>query len=92
VGVKGGYLGVVTTYPSELAQTFWTAIVAWTTCFVVTILVSLVTRPRPSEQLRGLVYGLTPKPVDTAVNWFQRPVTLAVVVLAVTVLLNAVFF
>ena len=92
VGVKGGYLGVVTTYPSELAQTFWTAIVAWTTCFVVTILVSLVTRPRPSEQLRGLVYGLTPKPVDTAVSWLQRPVTLAVVVLAVTVLLNAVFF
>src|SRR5213079_610565 len=41
VGVKGGYLGVVTTFPSELAQTFWTAIVAWTTCFVVTILVSL---------------------------------------------------
>src|SRR5205807_1304876 len=39
VGVKGGYLGVVTTFPSELAQTFWTAIVAWTTCFVVTILV-----------------------------------------------------
>ena len=92
VGVKGGYLGVVTTFPSELAQTFWTAIVAWTTCFVVTILVSLVTRPRAPEQLRGLVYGLTPQPVDTAVAWFQRPVTLAVVVLAVTVILNAVFF
>src|SRR6266571_5029284 len=92
VGVKGGYLGVVTTYPSELAQTFWTAIVAWTTCFVVTILVSLITRPRAPEELRGLVYGLTPQPVDTAVGWFQRPVTLAVVVLAVTVILNAVFF
>jgi len=92
VGVKGGYLGVVTTFPSELAQTFWTAIVAWTTCFVVTILVSLVTRPRAPEELRGLVYGLTPKLVDTAVAWFQRPVTLAVVVLVVTVILNAVFF
>ena len=92
VGVKGGYLGVVTTYPSELAQTFWTAIVAWTTCFVVTILVSLVTRPRAPEELRGLVYGLTPKPVDTAIAWYERPVTLAVVVLAVTVILNAVFF
>src|SRR6059058_3980304 len=53
VGVKGGYLGVVTTFPSELAQTFWTAIVAWTTCFVVTILVSLVTRPRAPEELRA---------------------------------------
>src|SRR5438094_4823106 len=92
VGVKGGYLGVVTTFPSELAQTFWTAIVAWTTCFVVTILVSLVTRPRAPEEVRGLVYGLTPKLVDTAVVWFQRPVTLAVVVLVVTVILNAVFF
>jgi len=38
------------------------------------------------------VYGLTPKLVDTAVAWFQRPVTLAVVVLVVTVILNAVFF
>src|SRR5213595_1242043 len=92
VGVKGGYLGVVTTFPSELAQTFWTAIAAWSTCFVVTILVSLATRPRAPEELRGLVYGLTPKLVDTAVAWFQRPATLAVVVLVVTVILNAVFF
>ncbi len=92
VGVKGGYLGVVTTFPSELAQTFWTAIVAWSTCFVVTILVSLVTRPRAPEELRGLVYGLTPKPVDTAVPWYERPVALAAVVLAATVRLNLVFF
>ena len=63
-GVKGGYFGLLHTYPSELAQTFWTAIVAWTTCFVVTIVVSLVTRPRPDEELEGLVYSLTPKPKD----------------------------
>jgi solute:Na+ symporter, SSS family len=92
VGIKGGYLGVVTTFPSELAQTFWTAIVAWVTCFVVTILVSLGTRARAPEELRGLVYGLTPQPVDTAVPWYQRPVALAVVVLAVTLALNVVFF
>ena len=92
VGVKGGYLGIVTTFPSELAQTFWTAIVAWTTCFVVTILVSLVTRARAPDELRGLVYGLTPKPVDTSVPWYERPVALAAVVLTVTVLLNVVFF
>ena len=91
-GVKGGYLGVVTTFPSELAQTFWTAIVAWSTCFGVTILVSLVTRARAPEELRGLVYGLTPTPVDTAVPWYERPVALAAIVLAATVLLNLVFF
>ena len=92
VGVKGGYLGVLTTYPSELAQTFWTAIVAWVTCCVVTILVSLATRPRDPGTLRGLVYGLTPQPVDDAARWYQRPAALAVVVLAITVLLNVVFF
>src|SRR5437879_3349083 len=33
VGVKGGYLAVLATFPSELAQPFWTAIVAWGTFF-----------------------------------------------------------
>jgi SSS family solute:Na+ symporter len=52
-GVKGGYFGMIHIYRSELAQTFWTAIVAWTTCFVVTIVVSLMTRPREEQELQG---------------------------------------
>ena len=91
-GVKGGFFGVLTTYPSELAQTFWTAIAAWVTCFVVSIIVSLLTRPRPDEELRGLVYSLTPRPEDTERVWYKRPVTLAVIVLVLTLLLNIVFF
>src|SRR5881398_2476375 len=92
VGVKGGYLGVLHTFPSELAQTFWTAIVAWVTCFVVTIVVSLATRPRDPEELRGLVYSLTPRPSDQALSWIARPWVLAVVVLALTLALNLAFF
>jgi SSS family solute:Na+ symporter len=91
-GIKGGYLGLVHTFPSELAQTFWTAIVAWVTCFVVTIVVSLATRPRPPEELRGLVYSLTPRPSDRALSWAARPAVLAVVVLVLTAALNLVFF
>jgi solute:Na+ symporter, SSS family len=91
-GIKGGYLGLMHTYPSELAQTFWTAIVAWTTCFVVTILVSLVTRPRPAEELRGLVYSLTPRPREEGLHWFARPAVLATVVLTLTVALNLLFW
>jgi SSS family solute:Na+ symporter len=91
-GVKGGYLGVLHTFPSELAQTFWTAIVAWVTCFAVTIVVSLATRPRDPEELRGLVYSLTPRPSDQALSWIARPWVLAVVVLALTLALNLVFF
>src|SRR5437588_915308 len=92
VGVKGGYFGVVTTYPSELAQTFWTAIAAWVTCFVVNIVVSLLTRPLLAELLHGLVYGLTPKPTDAVKRWYERPGPLAVIVLTLTVALNLIFF
>ena len=92
VGIKGGYLGVLHTYPSELAQTFWTAIVAWVTCFVVTVLVSLATQPRPADDLRGLVYSLTARPTDETLPWFRRPATLAGAVLVLTLALNLVFF
>jgi SSS family solute:Na+ symporter len=91
VGVKGGYLSVLTTYPSELAQTFWTAIAAFVTCCVVTVAVSLLTPPRSPDALRGLVYGLTPKPTDAVTRWYERPAILAVIVLALTLVLNVVF-
>src|SRR5690349_17577999 len=64
VGIKGGYLGVIHTYPSDMAQTFWTAITAWATCLVVTNAVSLLTPPRPGEELRGFVHALTPRHID----------------------------
>src|SRR5215469_3460677 len=90
-GVKGGYFAVLTTYPSELAQTFWTAIFAWTTCFIVTIIVSSLTRPRPDDQLKGLVYSLTDKPREGGIPWYKRPVVMAVGVLILTVILNLLF-
>lgn len=91
-GVKGGYFATLITYPSEMAQTFWTAIAAFTTCFLVTIVVSLVTAPRPDRELEGLVYSLTPKPVDDVRYWYQRPSVFAVAVLTCTVVLNVIFF
>ena len=93
VGIKGGWLGTILhTYPSEMGQNFWTAIYAWTTCFVVTIVVSLLTRPRPDAELRGLVYSLTERPRDVGLSWYQKPAVLAVIVLACTLVLNVVFF
>jgi SSS family solute:Na+ symporter len=93
-GVKGGYFGLLHTFPSELAQTFWTAITAFTTCAVVTILISLVTRPRPIDELRGLVYSMTPRVGgdDYLLPWYARPKVLAVFVLTATLILNIVFW
>ena len=61
-------------YPSEMAQNFWTAIWAFSACFLATIAVSLVTRQRKSEaELTGLVYALTPRPKEDGVAWYKRP-------------------
>jgi solute:Na+ symporter, SSS family len=91
VGIKGGWLGNVHSYPSEMAQNFWTAIWAWTTCFVVTILVSLMTKPREDKELVGLVYSLTEKPSEGHLPWYSRPATLAVVVIIMVTVLNIIF-
>ncbi len=91
-GIKGGYFATMLTYPSELAQTFWTATAAFTTCLVVTIVVSMITRPRPDEELKGLVYSLTPRPTEGHLTWVQKPSTFAIAVLAMTAVLNVIFF
>ena len=90
-GVKGGFLGLMHTYPSEMAQTFWTAIIAFSTCTIVTIVVSLLTKPRPDEELAGLVYSLTPKQSDGDLPWYQRPTVFAGAVLVMTLALNLIF-
>ena len=91
-GVKGGWLGITHTYYSEMAQNFWTAIDAWSVCFVVTILVSLATRPRPESELTGLVYSLTPRRNDGETRWYMRPAVLGVIVLVCVGLLNIIFY
>ena len=91
VGVHGGWLHVVYQYPSDMGQNFWTAIFAFFINFVVTIVVSLLTEPRPEPELVGLVYSLTPKPVETHLEWYQKPSTLAIAVLAVAAVLNVIF-
>jgi SSS family solute:Na+ symporter len=90
-GIHGGWIAVVHTYPSEMAQNFWTAIWAFSANLVVASLVSLATKPRREEELVGLVYSLTEKPKEGHLTWWQKPSTLAIVVLAMAVLLNLVF-
>jgi len=78
-------------YPSDMAQNFWGAIWAWSTCSVVTIIISLLTTAPPLEQLRGLVYGLTPQPDEGALPWYKRPLPVGIAVAVLLVLLNVVF-
>jgi SSS family solute:Na+ symporter len=90
--IKGGWLGhVFHVYPSEMAQNFWTAIFAWLACFLSTVIISLFTkRSQTDDELQGLVYALTPKPVEDVI-WWKRPLWVGVAVTAAAVILNVVF-
>jgi len=81
------------TYPSEMAQNFWTAIWAWTVCFVATIVISHLTkRTKTDEDLKGLVYSLTPRPKEEHLPWWKTPEGFGVVVLVLAVVLNVLFW
>ena len=91
---KGGWLGsVLHVYPSEMAQNFWTAIFAWSTCFFVTILVSLITRQQKSNaELTGLVSSLTERITEDETAWYKRPASLGVLVFSFVLILNVIFW
>ncbi len=92
-GVKGGYISVVSTFPSEMAQNFWLASFAFTVCLVLTLVISLATaRTKTDADLKGLVYSLTPKTVDHNQPVWQRPAVVGVVLLIVCVILNWYFW
>ena len=92
--IKGGWLGnIIHQYPSEMAQNFWTAIFAWTACFLMTILISMATRRvKTDEELTGLVYSLTPRQKDEGKKWFSRPGPLAVIVGIIAIILSIIFW
>ena len=91
VGIHGGWITVLHTYPSDMAQNFYGAIYAFATNFVIAVAVSLFTKPRPDEELVGLVRSLTKMPDLGHLPWWKRPEALAVAILICAVALNIFF-
>ena len=79
-------------YAKGLAQAMYQALWSCVTCVVVTVLVTLVTRPRPDEELRGLVYSLTDVPHETETSWLDRPAFWGVVALVIFAVLQVIFW
>jgi solute:Na+ symporter, SSS family len=79
------------------AAAFWGAGVAFIADVVVTVLVSLVTQPKPDRELRGLVWALTPtklrRPAREASDggWYRSPAVLGGAALVTVVVLNFAF-
>ncbi len=76
----------------DMAENVYRAMWSLIANFGVTILVSLVTKPKPEHELEGLVYGLTELPLEENVPFFRRPLTWAAVVGAGFVALNVIFW
>ncbi len=90
---KGGWITVVHNYPVEMAQNFWTAIIAFTVAATVTVVLSLLTRQMKTESdLKGLVYSLTPRISDEHLPWHKRPAGLAIIVGVICVVLSIIFW
>ncbi|PYT79479.1 MAG: Na+/galactose cotransporter [Acidobacteria bacterium] len=75
-----------------LAQDMYQALWSCVTCTVVTVLVTLVTKPRPDHELKGLVYALTEVPREEHTSWLHRPVVWGVAALAILVVLQIIFW
>ena len=91
---QGGWLlsAPLHEYRSSMGQAFAVAIVAWSTCFIVTFLVSLVTKRKADKEMVGLVWSLTDKPRDPLMRWYKRPSVWAGAVLTVVVVLNIIWY
>jgi len=75
-----------------LAKDMYQALWSCVTCVVVTVLVTLVTKPKPDESLRGLVYSLTEKAHEEHVSMLHRPFFWGMIALAVLVILQIIFW
>jgi len=79
-------------YARDMAENMYRALWSCLTCAAITVLVSLVTTPKPVSELSGLVYGATEIPSESYVSTLQRPWFWAVVVGAIFVVLNIIFW
>jgi SSS family solute:Na+ symporter len=76
-----------------MAQNFWLAAFAFIACFTLTLVISLATkRTKTNEELKGLVYSLTPKIKDETQAWYLRPAVVGTILLIGCVILNIIFW
>jgi SSS family solute:Na+ symporter len=82
---------------SPIASTWWQAVIAFVADAVVLVGVSLVTKPKPESELRGLVWGLKreEQEEDDSVKgdeaWFRSPKVLGAGAIGLVVILNLLF-
>src|SRR5215813_3627269 len=72
----------------DMAENMYRALWSCTICFIVTVVVSWLTKPKSDSELVGLVYGVTPIPRETDVPFWERPAFWGAVVFVVFIVFN----
>ena len=76
----------------DQAQNMYRALWCCSICIIVTVVVSLLTKPKADYELKDVVMGLTPIPKQEHVSWLHSPVFWGVVVAIVFVILQIIFW
>jgi len=71
-----------------MAANFWRAVWAWLISFGVAMIVSVFTKPKSNEELKGLVWGMTRLSKGERVPWFKTPEFWGAVTMILFVVLN----
>ena len=89
---KGAWIYNAYEIGSGMGQAFIVAAVSWIANFTTTIIVSLFTKPKNDEELKGLVYSLTEKAKSINNKWYQKTIPLSIALIIATLILNIIFF
>src|SRR6266403_669343 len=79
-------------HAKALAQDMYQALWSFIVCVIVTVVVSMATKPKADAELTGLVYGLTKVPSVGDVPLYQKPLFWAAVVTVIFLILNIIFW
>jgi len=76
VKIHPAYLSVIALSPNakDMAENLYRALWSWVICVLVTVIVSLFTKPKPEAELKDLVYGFTTIPSDKGLPLYKRPI------------------
>jgi solute:Na+ symporter, SSS family len=87
-------LSIVAISPNakDMAENLYRALWSFLTCVIVTFLVSMVTKPRPLSELKGVVYGATELPDEGPVPLYKNHWFWASIVIVVFFILNLIFW
>jgi solute:Na+ symporter, SSS family len=82
----------LSSHAKDMAENMYRALWSWLVCVIVTVVVSMMTKPKPDRELTGLVMGVTDIPSEGDLSLWQRPAFWAVAVSIVFVIFNVIFW